>query len=110
MTTTTRRILSTLAAVGLLCLGTAGPAAAEHEPGSGPPSSTREGYVSDDELEPLRTGMGAVLVTALAGTAALAIRRRRHLVPSPEPRESWSRGAVPDQVSDFEPTSGARLA
>ena len=110
MTTTTHRILSTLAAVGLLSLGAAGPAAAEHEPGSGPPSPTREGYVSDDVDELVRTGMGAVFVTALAGTVVLTIRRRRHLVSISEPRESWSRGAVPDQVSDFEPTSGARLA
>ncbi|MGZ5404268.1 MAG: hypothetical protein ACXWDL_06430 [Nocardioides sp.] len=110
MFTTARRILSTVAAVAILALSTAGPAAAELEPGSGPLSPTREGYVSDKDSALLGTGMGALLGTAVVGAAFVVIRRRTLLAPDPAPRESRRRGGVPDQVGDLKSTSGPRLA
>ncbi len=97
---TTRRILSTFAAAGVFSLATAVPASAQHEPGTGPQTVTREGFVDDADLVYLRTGMGALFGMTLTGAAVVGIHRRA----------SRSGGGAPDQVRDFQTTPRAGLA
>lgn len=110
MNTTSRRILSTSLATGVLCLVSAAPAAAEYEPGSGPQSVTREGYVSDESIESLRTGMGVLMGMVVAGTVVVAVRRRTDHIPPEPKRVSGNRGGSPDQVGDLQATPRAGLA
>ena len=100
MTTTLRRILTAVAAAGVLSLAGAGPAAAEHERGSGPYSVSREGFVDDADLVPLRTGLGATLVgLALTGAAVAGLHRHA------------SGGAGPSRErGDLDPAPRAGLA
>ena len=110
MTTTLRRILTAAAAAGVLSLAAAGPAAAEHERGSGPYSVAREGFVDDADLVPLRTGLGATLVglaltaAAVAGPTATpqavpaSVARARRPRPGSACRScvaGWTRGRSP---------------
>jgi hypothetical protein len=87
---TTRRIASTAAAIGVLSLATAMPAAAIPDPGTprptgapASPSSTgivREVVVheDDDALEYVQIGLGAFGGVFVAGAAAVALGARRH--------------------------------
>ncbi|HEX6148538.1 hypothetical protein [Nocardioides sp.] len=101
MSITIRRILTTAAAAGILSLACAGPAAAEHEPGTGPRTVTREGLVDDDDLVYFRAGLGALFGIALTGAAAGGIHRHR---------QSGSGGGPSRELGDFETTSRAGLA
>lgn len=100
MSTTIRRILATTVVAGVLSLAAAAPAAAEHEPGSGPQTVTREAFVDDADLVYLRTGMGALFGIALAGAVAMGVRRR----------VSGSGGGTPDELGNLDTTPRAGLA
>jgi hypothetical protein len=89
LTTTTRRIASTVAATGVLSLATALPAAAIPDPGppvspggpttQGSSSIVREVVHEDDNaVEYLQIGLGAAGGLVLAGVAAAALGARRH--------------------------------
>lgn len=84
--TTTRRIVSTAVAAGVISLATVMPAAAEPEPGfpgssgdpgQAPASTTeiREVFIDDGALEYLQIGLGALVGMGLAGVAAVGARR-----------------------------------
>lgn len=80
--TSTRRIASTAAAVGLVSLATAVPAAAITDPGppvsQGPTAPAREVVVHDaGGIEYVQIGLGAAGGLALAGAAAALGSRRR---------------------------------
>jgi hypothetical protein len=90
LTTTIRRIASTVAATGLLSLATALPAAAIPDPGKpvptgdqasqGSTSIVREVVVHEDDnaFEYVQVGLGAAGGMALAGVAAAVLVARRH--------------------------------
>jgi hypothetical protein len=88
LTTTTRRIASTVAATGVLSLATALPAAAIPDPGPPFPNgasnierstTVREVVHEDDNaIEYLQIGVGAAGGLVLAGVAAAAFGARRH--------------------------------
>jgi hypothetical protein len=90
LTTTTRRIASTVAALGVLSLATALPAAAIPDPGTpvstGAPTSQRSTSIvrevvvheDDNAVEYLQIGLGAAGGLVLAGAAAAALGARRH--------------------------------
>lgn len=112
MQTTTRRILATTAAAGVLSIATALPATAIPEPGSpgsadnsqrhdqglylrrtahgaaepttsaNTTTNTRE-VVVDHDVEYLQIGLGALAGMAVAGAAAVGVRRLGHRAPHP---------------------------
>lgn len=95
MNTTTRRILSAAAATGVLSIATALPAEAEPDAGwdgniggtsasdGGTQTVIREVVVDDDALEYLQIGLGALAGMAVAGAAAVTVRRFGHHAPHP---------------------------
>lgn len=96
MNTTTRTILSTTAAAGVLSLATVAPAFAEPDwgtPGSsgatientdqGAQTVIREVLVDDNSLEFLQIGLAALAGVAVAGAAAAGVRRREHQAAHP---------------------------
>lgn len=97
MNTTTRRMISTAAAAGVLSLATAVPVAAEPvwiEPAaptngatsSQPETVIHEVRVDDDAWEYVQLGLGALVGVTLvgaAGAAGVALRRRAHHAPHP---------------------------
>ena len=92
MNTATRRLLSAGAATGVLALATAAPAAAKPEwtePAgavngtSQPRVVIHEVSVDDDAWEYVQIGLGALAGVTVAGTAAVALRRREHLAARP---------------------------
>lgn len=90
MNITTRRILSTAAATGIVALATALPASAKPvwvepaapTPGWQPPEII-EVLVDDNAWEYGQIGLGALAGATAAGAAALALRRREHGLPYP---------------------------
>ena len=99
-TTTIRRVLTGAAVAVVLSWAGAGPAAAEYDGGSGPPTVSREGFVDDADLVHLRTGMGAGFALALGGAAVVGLRHRL----------SRGGGGPPDKISHFHAAAGAGLA
>jgi hypothetical protein len=90
MNTTTRRILSTAAAAGVLSIATALPASAEPDwgsPGStgdpGMPVQTRDVPIDDNAVEYVQIGLGALAGMVVAGAAAVTVRRFGHDAPHP---------------------------
>ncbi|QZY30385.1 hypothetical protein [Nocardioides coralli] len=91
MNTTARRIFSTTAVTAVLSIATAVPASAE--PDWGVPGSTggggatttqvREVPIDDNALEYLQIGLGALAGMAVAGAAAVSVRRFGHHAPHP---------------------------
>jgi hypothetical protein len=90
MNTTTRTMLSTTAAAGILSLAAVSPASAEPDwgvPGSsgtspGQPTEIRV-FVDDNSLEYLQIGLAALAGMAVAGAAAVGVRRHEHRAPHP---------------------------
>ena len=96
MNTTTRTILSTTAAAGVLSLVAIAPVAAEPDwgtPGSsgttiensdqGSQTVIREVLVDDNSLELFQIGLAALAGVAVAGAAAAGVRRREHHATHP---------------------------
>ena len=88
----TRRIVSAVAATGVLALATAVPAAAKPEwtePAGAVNGTTQprvvihEVSVDDDAWEYLQIGVGALAGVTVAGAAAVALRRRENSATSP---------------------------
>lgn len=94
-TSTTRRILATAAAAGVLSVATALPAGAEPDPGypgstgvsattqDGPQTVIRQVLVDDNALEYLQLGLGALAGIGVAGAAMAGVRRVGHRAPHP---------------------------
>jgi hypothetical protein len=93
-TQTIRRILTGGAAAATLYIAASSPAAAWPDPGvvgggdgrstsSGGGTTTVEVVVDDDALEYVQIGLGALAGMAVAGGAALGLRRLGHRAPQP---------------------------
>lgn len=96
MRTTTRTILSTTAAAGVLSLAAVAPASAEpdwgtpgsrgttiEDTGQGSQTVIREVLVDDNSLEYLQIGLAALAGVAVAGAAAAGVRRHEHHAAHP---------------------------